>query len=77
MLFNIRKLITFNISIGFQTIRAGDTIGDHTIFFTGEGERIEIAHRATSRTSFVTGALRAAKWLITRDNGLYSFDDII
>ena len=64
-------------SIGFQTIRAGDTIGDHTIFFTGEGERIEITHRATSRTSFVTGALRAAKWLITRDNGLYSFDDII
>tara|TARA_B100000900_G_scaffold401343_1_gene405938 strand:- start:723 stop:1526 length:804 start_codon:yes stop_codon:yes gene_type:complete len=64
-------------SIGFQTIRAGDTVGDHTVFFAGEGERIEITHRATSRTSFVTGALKAAKWLITRDNGLYSFNDII
>ena len=64
-------------SVGFQTIRAGDTIGDHTVYFAGEGERIEITHRATSRTSFVTGAVKAAKWLIGRDNGLYSFDDIL
>ena len=64
-------------SIGFQSIRSGDTVGDHTVFFAGDGERIEITHRATSRTSFVVGALRAAKWLIGRDNGLYSFDDII
>ena len=64
-------------SVGFQTIRAGDTIGDHTVFFAGEGERIEITHRATSRNSFVTGAVKAAKWLIGRDNGLYSFDDIL
>ena len=63
--------------IGFQTIRAGDTVGDHTVSFAGAGERIEITHRATSRTSFVTGALKAAKWLIGRDNGLYSFNDIL
>ncbi len=64
-------------AIGFQTIRAGDIVGDHTVLFASEGERIEITHRATNRTAFVAGALKAAKWLIHQDSGLYSFDDIL
>lgn len=63
--------------IGFHTIRAGDIVGDHTVLFASEGERIEIVHRATDRTAFVVGALKAAKWLIHQDSGLYSFDDIL
>ena len=64
-------------TIGFQSMRAGDIVGDHTIMFAGDGERIEITHRATNRAAFVVGALKAAKWLIHQDHGLYSFDDLL
>ncbi len=64
-------------TIGFETIRAGDIIGDHTVLFAGEGERLEITHRATSRENFAQGALRAAAWLAGRPPGLYDMADVL
>jgi len=63
--------------IGFETIRAGDIIGDHTVLFAGEGERIEITHRATDRMTFARGAIRAAEWLSGQPAGLYDMSDVI
>jgi 4-hydroxy-tetrahydrodipicolinate reductase len=63
--------------IGVQTLRGGDVVGDHTMYFFGPGERIEITHRAHSRETFAAGALRAAKWLARQKPGkLYSMADI-
>ncbi|WFS64096.1 4-hydroxy-tetrahydrodipicolinate reductase [Pseudodesulfovibrio thermohalotolerans] len=63
--------------IGVQTLRGGDVVGDHTMFFFGPGERIEITHRAHSRETFASGALRAAKWLARQKPGkLYAMADI-
>lgn len=64
-------------AIGFSTIRGGDVVGDHTVLFLGEGERVEIAHRASSRMNFATGAVRAAAWVAGRKPGLYSMRDVI
>jgi len=64
-------------TIGFATVRAGDIIGDHTVLFAGEGERLEITHRATSRENFAQGALRAAAWLAGRTPGLYHMGDVL
>jgi 4-hydroxy-tetrahydrodipicolinate reductase len=50
-------------TIGFQSIRGGDIVGDHTVYFMGEGERVEIRHVATSRMNFANGAVRAAAWI--------------
>ena len=63
--------------IGFETIRAGDIIGDHTVLFAGDGERIEITHRATDRMAFARGAIRAAEWLAGQPAGLYDMSDVI
>jgi 4-hydroxy-tetrahydrodipicolinate reductase len=63
--------------IGIQTLRAGDIIGEHTVLFGGQGERIEIIHRAQSRDTFVRGALRAARWIVGRGNGLYDMQDVL
>jgi 4-hydroxy-tetrahydrodipicolinate reductase len=63
--------------IGIQTFRAGDIIGEHTVLFGGMGERIEIIHRAHSRDTFVRGALRAARWIISQKNGLYDMPDVL
>ena len=63
--------------IGVQTLRGGDVVGDHTMFFFGPGERIEITHRAHSRETFASGALRAAKWLAGQTPGkLYTMADL-
>lgn len=63
--------------IGVMTVRGGDVVGDHTVYFFGPGERIEVTHRAHSRETFAQGALRAAKWLSTQQPGkLYSMSDI-
>jgi dihydrodipicolinate reductase (EC 1.3.1.26) len=63
--------------IGVQTLRGGDVVGDHTMFFFGPGERIEVTHRAHSRETFAQGALRAAKWLSAQKPGrLYSMQDM-
>ena len=64
-------------TIGFETIRAGDIVGDHTIMFAGAGERIEITHKSSSRTTYANGALRAALWLEGKEKGLYSMHDVL
>ncbi len=64
-------------AIGFATVRGGDIVGDHTVLFAGEGERVEITHRATSRGTFAAGALRAARWLMQREAGLYDMQDVL
>ncbi len=63
--------------LGFHAVRGGDVIGEHTVYFFGEGERIELTHRASNRDLFARGALRAAAWLADRPNGLYTFDDVM
>jgi 4-hydroxy-tetrahydrodipicolinate reductase len=63
--------------IGIHAVRAGDAVGDHTVFFAREGERVELAHRATSRDAFAMGALRAALWVAGRDPGLYDMQDVL
>ncbi len=64
-------------TIGFATIRAGDIVGEHTVLFAAEGERVEITHRASSRLTFAHGAVRAALWLAERDRGLYDMQDVL
>ncbi len=64
-------------TIGFSTIRAGDIVGDHTVVFAGEGERLEITHRASSRSAFAHGAVRAACWLTHQTAGRYSMQDVL
>lgn len=64
-------------TIGFETIRAGDIVGEHTVMFAGLGERVEITHKASSRMTFANGAVRAAHWLSTRDKGLYDMQDVL
>ncbi len=63
--------------IGVQTLRGGDVVGEHTVFFLGDGERVELTHRATSRIHFARGALRAAAWILNRPAGLYSMNDVL
>lgn len=64
-------------TIGFETIRAGDIVGEHTVMFAGMGERIEITHKASSRMTFAKGAVRAAKWLADKDKGLFDMQDVL
>jgi len=64
-------------TIGFATVRAGDIVGDHTVMFAAEGERIEITHKASSRMAFARGAVRAAGWLVGRAPGLYDMQDVL
>ena len=64
-------------TIGFSTIRAGDIVGEHTVMFADEGERIEISHKATSRMTFATGAIRAACWAAAQPAGLYDMQDVL
>lgn len=64
-------------TIGFATVRAGDIVGDHTVLFAAEGERIEITHKASSRMAFARGAVRAAKWLTTKESGLFDMQDVL
>jgi 4-hydroxy-tetrahydrodipicolinate reductase len=64
-------------TIGFSATRAGDLVGDHTVLFAGEGERLEITHTVTDRMIFARGALRGALWLIGRPPGLYSMHHVL
>ncbi len=64
-------------TIGFETIRAGDIVGDHTVMFADIGERIEITHKASSRMTFASGAVRAAKWIMEQKTGLYDMQDVL
>ncbi|WP_372781121.1 4-hydroxy-tetrahydrodipicolinate reductase [Litorivivens sp.] len=64
-------------TIGFATVRGGDVVGDHTVSFFAEGERVEITHKASSRMSFARGAVRAAKWLDEQGAGRYDMRDVL
>jgi len=64
-------------SIGFSTIRGGDIVGDHTVLFAGEGERIEITHKSSSRSTYAQGSLRAARFLADKPNGLFDMFDVL
>lgn len=64
-------------SIGFHAVRGGDVVGDHTVIFAGDGERLEITHRASSRMAFAQGAVRAACWLVQQPPGRYSMQDVL
>jgi len=64
-------------SIGFATIRGGDIVGDHTVLFAGDGERIEISHKSSSRVTYAHGALRAARFLADKTSGLYDMQDVL
>jgi 4-hydroxy-tetrahydrodipicolinate reductase len=64
-------------TIGFATVRAGDIVGDHTVTFAAEGERVEITHKASSRMSFARGAVRAAAWVVSKDKGLCDMQDVL
>ena len=64
-------------TIGFSTMRGGDIVGEHTVMFAGEGERIEITHRAHSRMNFATGALTAARYIGSQPPGLYNMQQLL
>lgn len=64
-------------TIGFATVRAGDIIGEHTVLFAGNGERIEITHKATDRMTFARGAVKAAVWLASQPPGLYDMTHVL
>lgn len=64
-------------TIGMQTLRGGDVAGEHTVYFFGQGERIEITHRASTRDNFATGAVRAARWIVDQDPGVYGMTDVL
>ena len=65
------------LTIGFESIRAGDIIGEHTVMFAGEGERVEITHKASSRMNYARGSVRAALWLQDKKEGLYDMRDVL
>ena len=64
-------------TIGFETIRAGDIVGEHTVMFAGIGERVEITHKASSRMTFANGSMRAALWLNNKQTGLFDMQDVL
>lgn len=64
-------------TIGFETIRAGDIVGEHTVMFATSGERVEISHKATSRKTFANGAVRAARWVTSKKKGLFDMQDVL
>ncbi|MEJ2327947.1 MAG: dihydrodipicolinate reductase C-terminal domain-containing protein, partial [Chromatiaceae bacterium] len=64
-------------TIGFETIRAGDVVGEHTVWFAADGERVEIAHKASSRMTFARGAARAAGWVVSKAKGVYDMQDVL
>ncbi len=63
--------------IGVHALRGGDVVGDHTVIFAGQGERVELTHKASSRDTFATGAVRAALWLAGQKAGLYDMQDVL
>lgn len=64
-------------TIGFATVRGGDIVGDHTVLFAGTGERIEITHKSSSRVTYAHGALRGARFIADKANGLYDMQDVL
>ena len=66
-----------NSEIGIHAIRGGDVVGDHTVIFATNGERVELTHKASSRDTFANGALRAATWVVKQKPGLYDMQDVL
>lgn len=66
-----------NSEIGIHAIRGGDVVGDHTVIFAANGERVELTHKASSRETFANGALRAAQWVIGKPAGIYDMQDVL
>ena len=66
-----------NSEIGIHAIRGGDVVGDHTVIFAANGERVELTHKASSRDTFANGALRAAQWVVKQKPGLYDMQDVL
>lgn len=66
-----------NSEIGIHAIRGGDIVGDHTVIFAANGERVELTHKASSRETFANGALRAAQWVVKQKPGLYDMQDVL
>jgi len=64
-------------TIGFATVRGGDIVGDHTVMFCGQGERVEVTHKASSRMPYALGSLRAARYIAGRKNGLFDMQDVL
>jgi 4-hydroxy-tetrahydrodipicolinate reductase len=64
-------------TIGFATVRGGDLVGDHTVMFIGTGERVEVTHRASSRANYANGALRAARFIMGKQSGLFDMHDVL
>ena len=64
-------------TVGFASLRGGDVVGDHTVYFAGTGERIEITHRSSSRATYAQGAMRAARFVVAQKPGLYDMDDVL
>jgi 4-hydroxy-tetrahydrodipicolinate reductase len=64
-------------TIGVQSLRGGDVVGDHTVLFLADGERLELTHRASSRDNFARGAVRAARFLVAQKPGLYDMQDVL
>ena len=64
-------------AIGFETIRAGDVVGEHSVWFAVNGERVEIVHKASSRMTFANGAVRAARWIVDQGKGLFDMQDVL
>lgn len=64
-------------TIGFETIRGGDIVGEHTVMFIGEGERVEVTHKATNRMNFASGAVRAAAWVAGKEAQKYDMQDVL
>ncbi|NYT66243.1 4-hydroxy-tetrahydrodipicolinate reductase [Alcaligenaceae bacterium] len=63
--------------IGFSVVRGGDIVGDHTVYFCGDGERLEITHRSSNRSTYAQGSVRAAHFLAEKDHGLYTMQDVL
>jgi 4-hydroxy-tetrahydrodipicolinate reductase len=63
--------------IGMHTLRGGDVVGDHTVMFAADGERVELTHKASSRMTFASGAVKAAQWLVNQPAGLYDMQDVL
>ena len=66
-----------NSEIGIHAIRGGDVVGDHTVIFAANGERVELTHKASSRDTFANGALRAAQWIVNQQPGIYNMQDVL
>ena len=63
--------------IGIHSIRGGDVVGDHTVIFANNGERVELTHKASSRDTFANGALRAAQWVVAQKPAIYDMQDVL